>query len=182
MFIVYQGTLAVRGYLAGEIWVRNVLDLSWNTAYDTDPELIENLQKEFNCQGFKDRSDRSLELPIEADEYLPPCSGVLVMSFGKRLRKLGLVILYIRLIQLAGVLLLSVLFKHLAAMDREDLYLDEEEKINSWTTDKKDSHYFSEKCEYASALVPLLSEETDDDDDDDGDDYEDDEEDGSNSL
>ncbi|KAF9185336.1 hypothetical protein BGZ49_004319 [Haplosporangium sp. Z 27] len=158
VFIAFQGLLAIRGYLTGESWVQNVLDLSWDAAYDSNPELIKDLQREFNCQGFNDQDDRSLELPLEDDEHLPPCSEVLEMSFGKRIKKLASVILCIRLIQLAGVFLLSILFKYLAAMDREEQGLDEEQDIKLSGYANKDGYYSNEKREeQAIEKVPLLS-------------------------
>ncbi|KAF9356831.1 hypothetical protein BGX26_004690 [Mortierella sp. AD094] len=165
VFIFIQGLFAIRGFLAGESWVQNVLDISWDAAYDSNPDLIKDLQKEFNCQGFNDQSDRSLELPLEADEHLPPCSGVLEMSFGKRLNKLASVILCIRLAQLAGVLLLSILFKYLAAMDRQEQNMDEEQEVTVTRFSEKHGYYFNEKQdEEANARVPLLSVEEMDED------------------
>ncbi|KAF8981221.1 hypothetical protein BGZ46_003088 [Entomortierella lignicola] len=134
VFIAFQGLLAIRGYLTGESWVQNVLDLSWDAAYDSNPELIKDLQREFNCQGFNDQDDRSLELPLEDDEHLPPCS------------------------ELAGVFLLSILFKYLAAMDREEQGLDEEQDIKLSGYANKDGYYSHEKREeQAIEKVPLLS-------------------------
>ncbi|KAG0239984.1 hypothetical protein BGW41_007379 [Actinomortierella wolfii] len=72
------------------------------------------------------------------------------VRFGKRLHRLGTLILCIRLIQLAGVFLLSILFKHLTVAD------DDDEQHN----DEESSYFESEKeIEDMSARVPLLQAE-----------------------
>ncbi|KAG0023504.1 hypothetical protein BGZ80_009279 [Entomortierella chlamydospora] len=93
LFTFIQGLFTVRRFLVGKGWIQNVLNLSWEAAYDSNLDLIKKPQKEFNCRGFNDQNDRSLELPLEADELLPPCSEILEMRFGKELKKLASVML-----------------------------------------------------------------------------------------
>ncbi|KAG0278366.1 hypothetical protein BGZ95_004191 [Linnemannia exigua] len=173
VFISIQTVLAVQGFLSGADWVRDALDKSWTNAYQTDPDLIRDLQSEFNCRGFYDGEDRSLETSTEAYEgQVPNCSDILQQTFGHRLERLGLTILWIRLIQLAGVLLLSMLFKYLAILDQSDS--DKEEHLEAKQLQQAEDHsksgyYFLTEKQMADsdAHVPLLlcQEEEDDHDD-----------------
>ncbi|KAF8935841.1 hypothetical protein BGZ58_004762 [Dissophora ornata] len=163
VFVMVQGLFAVREFMASEGWAHNTLDLFWGTAYESDSELIKDLQTEFKCQGFNDRTDRALELPLVSDENLPACSAALEASFGKKLQRLGSIILCIRLIQLGGVLLLSILFKFLASMERDEHDLEELEDL-SFSEGKMGYCLTEKQLEEASARVPLLSVEDVDDD------------------
>ncbi|KAF9574803.1 hypothetical protein EC968_005281 [Mortierella alpina] len=132
------------------------LEKSWDKAYDTDKGLIRDLQIEFHCQGFSSHDDRAVQAPRSVEGSLPFCADILQQRFGKRLRRLGSLILCIRLIQLTGVLLLSILFKHLAMMEQV-----EEEQTDSG--DEESGYFKSEKqLEDESARVPLLSGEDED--------------------
>ncbi|KAF9130852.1 hypothetical protein BGW39_002546 [Mortierella sp. 14UC] len=162
VFISIQALFAVKGFLSGADWVRDALDRSWTNAYQTDPDLIRDLQSEFNCKGFHDGEDRSLETSTEGYEgHLPNCSDILEQTFGRRLERLGSTILWIRLMQLAGVLLLSILFKYLAILDQSDL--DKEEQLEEAQQlhlqgDSKAGYYFLTKKQMADsdAHVPLM--------------------------
>ncbi|KAF9902506.1 hypothetical protein EC991_004838 [Linnemannia zychae] len=115
----------------------------------------------FNCRGFNDGEDRSLETSTEGYEgHLPSCSGILEQTFGKRLEHLGATIFWIRFIQLAGVLLLSMLFKYLAIMDQSDLDKEgslEEAQHSHLLGDSKSGYYLTEKqMADSDAHVPLL--------------------------
>ncbi|KAG0000330.1 hypothetical protein BGZ79_006066 [Entomortierella chlamydospora] len=147
LFTFIQGLFTVRRFLVGKGWIQNVLNLSWEAAYDSNLDLIKKPQKEFNCRGFNDQNDRSLELPLEADELLPPCSEILEMRFGKELKKLASVMLCVRLAQLASVLLLSILFKYMVTMNQEEQSLDEEQRVSIAPFSEKHGYYFNEKQE-----------------------------------
>ncbi|KAG0289235.1 hypothetical protein BGZ97_006515 [Linnemannia gamsii] len=99
VFISIQALFAVKGFLSGADWVRDTLDRSWTNAYETDKDLIRDLQSEFNCKGFFNGEDRSLEMSTGYEGQLPNCSDILEKTFGSRLEKLGTTILWIRLIQ-----------------------------------------------------------------------------------
>ncbi|KAF9917687.1 hypothetical protein BX616_000205 [Lobosporangium transversale] len=163
-FSFVQGIIAVKGFLSGMSWVQNTLDLSWENAYENDPDLIKELQKELQCQGFKDSNDRSLEQPLgRMGDQLPPCIGALESNFGKKLQEFGTFILYIRLIQLVGVIMLSIIFKYLAVMgDEEDQ--DEEEALTRQMCEKSGYYWTTKQVEDANAQVPLLSVESMDED------------------
>ncbi|KAF9924213.1 hypothetical protein FBU30_005775 [Linnemannia zychae] len=162
LFISIQVLFAVKGFLSGEDWVRDALDRSWTNAYETDPDLIRDLQYEFNCKGFHDADDRSLETTTDKEEtlyngQLPNCGDILQSNFGSRLERLGTMILCIRLIQLAGVFLLSILFKYLTILDQADYDQDELESQQSSENVHKAGYYLTEKqLADADAYVPLL--------------------------
>lgn len=46
VFISIQALFAVKGFLSGADWVRDALDRSWTNAYETDKDLIRDLQSE----------------------------------------------------------------------------------------------------------------------------------------
>lgn len=46
VFIGIQALFAVKGFLSGADWVRDALDRSWTNAYETDRDLIRDLQSE----------------------------------------------------------------------------------------------------------------------------------------
>ncbi|KAG0306654.1 hypothetical protein BGZ98_001956 [Dissophora globulifera] len=155
-FIAAQVTIAVAGYMSGSSWIQEALERSWDRAYQTDKSLVQELQIEFHCQGFHSQDDRSVPSTLSPTVHLPPCGEILQLRFGKRLQRLGSLILCIRMIQLTGVFLLSILFRHLAAMDRS-----EESEMEH--TDEESPFFKSEKqIEEESARVPLLSEGDDD--------------------
>ncbi|KAI1300109.1 hypothetical protein EDD11_006307 [Mortierella claussenii] len=171
-YIMIQGLFVVKEFMFGTDWIRDALDVSWSTAYHSNPQLIKDLQSEFNCQGFSDNNDRSLEVSagMISDGYgrFPSCSEALQRVFGKRLQKLGSVILWIRLAQLAGVLLLCVLFKYLTAEDESNMKaqdLESQPQQYLSAKDEKKGYYLTElQTEDANARVPLLSVEGMDDD------------------
>ncbi|KAF9196476.1 hypothetical protein BGZ50_000096 [Haplosporangium sp. Z 11] len=149
-FIVIQVRCSIHGFILGSGWVVEALEKSWDNAYETDKDLIRDLQGEFHCQGFYSSNDRAVELPSSTGDSMPACAEILQERFGKRLQRLGSLILYIRLIQLTGVFLLSILFRHLVAMDEEN-----EEEIKSM--DEESSFFKSEKqIEDEIARMPLL--------------------------
>ncbi|KAF9275198.1 hypothetical protein BGZ68_010961 [Mortierella alpina] len=155
-FIAVQVVYAIAGFMSGTSWILEALEKSWDRAYDTDKELIRELQIEFHCQGFSSQDDRAVRIPSNLEGSVPSCAEILQQRFGKRLRRLGSLILCIRLIQLTGVLLLSILFKHLAMMEQT-----EEEQLDSG--DEESGYFKSEKqLEDESARVPLLSGEDED--------------------
>ncbi|KAF9166602.1 hypothetical protein DFQ27_002317 [Actinomortierella ambigua] len=149
-FITIQVIFAVSSFFSGTSWVQDALEKSWDKAYNTDKTLVRDLQNEFNCQGFHTTDDRSTPLPPGSEGSLPPCRDILSVRFGKHLQRLGSLILCIRLIQLAGVFLLSILFKHLTATD------DGAEQIKH-----EDSFFFRDekKIEDEAARIPLLDAE-----------------------
>ncbi|KAI8600730.1 hypothetical protein EDD21DRAFT_430630, partial [Dissophora ornata] len=158
-FIAFQVGNAIVGYMSGSSWVQEALEKSWDMAYRTDKGLIRDLQIELHCVGFHTQEDRAVPTSTSSEIYLPPCAEILQLRFGKRLQHLGSLILCIRLIQLTGVLLLSVLFKHLAAMDQV-------EESESEQMDEESSYFQNEKqIEDKIARMPLLSIEDDDDED-----------------
>ncbi|KAG0058832.1 hypothetical protein BGZ90_004749 [Linnemannia elongata] len=172
VFISIQALFAVKGFLSGAEWVRDALDRSWTNAYETDKDLIRDLQSEFNCKGFFDGEDRSLETSTGYEGHLPNCSDILEKTFGSRLERLGATILWIRLIQLAGVLLLSILFKYLAILDQADADKDEEaleaQQQSQMMLDgsSKSGYYLTEKqMAECDAHVPLLLCQEEDDSD-----------------
>ncbi|KAI7828745.1 hypothetical protein BC939DRAFT_49528 [Gamsiella multidivaricata] len=155
-FIAVQVGNAIIGFMSGSSWIQEALQKSWDKAYHTDRSLIRDLQTEFHCQGFLTREDRAATMSLDPEIYLPPCAQFLYMRFGKRLQRLGSIIFCIRLIQLTGVFLLSILFKHLATMDPTDE--DEQER-----TDGESPFFKSEKqIEDEIARAPLLAGEDDD--------------------
>ncbi|KAF9976727.1 hypothetical protein BGZ73_007952 [Actinomortierella ambigua] len=149
-FITLQVIFAVWSFLSGNGWVQDALEKSWEKAYHADKTLIRDLQNEFNCQGFHAPDDRATPLPPGYEGTLPGCRDILSARFGKRLHRLGSMILCIRLIQLAGVFLLSILFKHLTAADDGD-----EQRID------EESCFFrnDKKMEDEAARIPLLGAE-----------------------
>ncbi|KAF9150308.1 hypothetical protein BG015_007900 [Linnemannia schmuckeri] len=170
VFISIQALFAVKGFLSGADWVRDALDRSWTNAYETDKDLIRDLQSEFNCKGFFDEEDRSLETSTGYGGHLPNCSDILEKTFGSRLERLGTTILWIRLIQLAGVLLLSVLFKYLVILDQLDID-KEEEALEAQQSEMLDSgksgYYFLTEKQMADSdvHVPLLLCQEEDEED-----------------
>ncbi|KAF9208657.1 hypothetical protein BGZ49_008035 [Haplosporangium sp. Z 27] len=151
LFIGVQVGNAVVGFLSGSNWIKEALETSWSRAYKVDKGLIQDLQNEFHCQGFHSQEDRSTSMSLRADVYLPPCAEILHTRFGQRLQRLATIILCIRLIQLTGVFLLCILFKHLATTDQA-----EEAK----ETGVESSYFKNEKqIEDEDAKVPLLDEE-----------------------
>ncbi|KAF8948142.1 hypothetical protein BGZ47_006250 [Haplosporangium gracile] len=158
-FIAVQVGYAVVGFMSGAHWVHEALEKSWDKAYLTDKSLIHDLQIESRCQGFYSRGDRAVAMPPSMEDYLAPCAEILNLRFGKRLQRMGYLILCIRMIQLTGVLLLSVLFKHLAVLDQEDSEDEDNIKI-----DEESPYFQSEKqLEYENSRIPLLAEEEDED-------------------
>ncbi|KAF9096902.1 hypothetical protein BGX23_010213 [Mortierella sp. AD031] len=146
VFISIQALLAVKGALSGADWVKDALDRSWTNAYETDPDLIRDLQ----IEGFHDAEDRSLDTNTGYEGHLRNCSDILEMDFGKRLERLGTTVLWIRLIQLAGVLLLSFLFKYLVILDQSNLdkEREEEEALQAqqlMAADKSGYYFLTEK-------------------------------------
>ncbi|KAK3843209.1 MAG: hypothetical protein J3R72DRAFT_441062 [Linnemannia gamsii] len=159
-FIAVQVGYAVVGFMSGANWVQESLEKSWDKAYQTDRSLIHDLQIESRCQGFYSRGDRAVAMPAGMEDYLAPCADILSLRFGRRLEKMGYLILCIRLIQLTGVFLLSVLFKQLAAIDQED----SENEDSNFKVDEESPYFKSEKrLEYENSCVPLLSGEDDED-------------------
>ncbi|KAG0377345.1 hypothetical protein BGX24_006293 [Mortierella sp. AD032] len=179
-FIAVQVGYAVVGFMSGANWVEESLEKSWDRAYQTDRSLIHDLQIESRCQGFYSRGDRAVAMPAGMEDYLAPCADILSLRFGRRLEKMGYLILCIRLIQaslfrvacagyflrrvmsegLTGVFLLSVLFKQLAAIDQED----SENEDSNFKVDEESPYFKSEKrLEYENSCVPLLSGEDDED-------------------
>ncbi|KAG0250885.1 hypothetical protein BG011_008000 [Mortierella polycephala] len=151
-FIIVQVSCAIHSFILGPSWVVEALEKSWGNAYETDRDLIRDLQSEFHCQGFYSSNDRAVELPSSTGDNMPACAEILQERFGKRLQRLGSLILYIRLIQLTGVFLLSILFRHLAAMDEGN-----KEEIER--TDEESPFFMSEKqIEDETARMPLLME------------------------
>ncbi|KAF9585704.1 hypothetical protein BGW38_001151 [Lunasporangiospora selenospora] len=177
-FIIIQVGSAISGFMSGSSWIYDALEQSWDRAYQKDKSLIHDLQLEFSCRGFHSAEDRAVHISEDMDMPLPACGQVLLLRFGKRLQRLGLLIFCIRLIQLTGVFLLSILFKHLASTVQS-----EEGEENE--ADEESPYFPSEKLlEEESARIPLLSmedydlphysvhdepvgDENDDDDDDD---------------
>ncbi|KAH7047037.1 hypothetical protein BKA57DRAFT_464881 [Linnemannia elongata] len=158
-FIAIQVGYAVVGFMSGTNWVHEALEKSWDKAYLTDKSLIHDLQIESRCQGFYSRGDRAVAMPPSMENYLAPCAEVLNLRFGKRLQRMGYLILCIRMIQLTGVFLLSVLFKHLAVLDQENTEDEDNIKI-----DEESPYFKSEKqLEYESSCVPLLADEEEED-------------------
>ncbi|KAG9068608.1 hypothetical protein KI688_010884 [Linnemannia hyalina] len=177
VFISIQALFAVKGFLSGADWVRDALDRSWTNAYETDKDLIRDLQSEFNCKGFFDGEDRSLETNMGYEGHLPNCSDILEMTFGSRLERLGTTILWIRLIQLAGVMLLSILFRYLTILDQSDADKDEEaleaqQQSKMLDGSSQSGYYFLTEKQMADcdAHVPLLLRQEGDEDDIDCDD------------
>ncbi|KAF9437652.1 hypothetical protein BGZ76_011766 [Entomortierella beljakovae] len=158
VFIAVQLGSAVFGFINGTSWVQDALEKSWSKAYETDKGLIQDLQDEFVCKGFKSDDDMSTPTSRNSDIYLPPCAEILQTRFGQRLQRLGSIVLCIRMIQLTGVLLLSILFRHLASVDQSDDDIDEDR------SDEESLYFKSEKqIEDEDARVPLLLEEDDED-------------------
>ncbi|KAG0255656.1 hypothetical protein BG011_004987 [Mortierella polycephala] len=161
IFIGVQVFITIKGFLSGPSWVRNSLRLSWDNAYDTDPELIRSLQIEFKCQGFLDSNDKSLSIPLGAESRLPPCSEVLELNFGKSLEKL------------VGVFTLTILFKYLAVLDREEKHKEEFEILAR--VGEKMGYLMSDRQQEAAYVrVPLLlsmeeEEEEEEEEEDQGD-------------
>ncbi|KAG0055959.1 hypothetical protein BGZ83_006884 [Gryganskiella cystojenkinii] len=119
--------MVLQQFLMSTQWIDEALDRSWDRAFDSDRSLIQELQYEFHCLGFKDAQDRAM--PYSSEGVMPqPCAQVMRTMFGKRLQHLGLILLSIRLLQLAGVLLLTVLIKYLAALDQEQREKQEQEE------------------------------------------------------
>ncbi|KAF9911951.1 hypothetical protein EC991_001398 [Linnemannia zychae] len=177
-FITLQVGYAIVGFMSGSNWVYEALEKSWDKAYQTDKALIHDLQIESRCQGFYSRGDRAVSMPVGMEDYLGPCAEILNLRFGRRLQKMGYL--------LTGVFLLSVLFKHLAALEHED----EEDEDSGIKVDEESPYFKSEKqLEYESSRVPLLSGEDDEGlphysvhDYDDSEDSEDDDEDDEEQL
>lgn len=160
-FIAVQVGYAISGFMSGASWVHEALEKSWATAYRTDKSIIHDLQVESNCQGFYSRGDRAVAMPPSMEDYLPPCSEILDQRFGKRLQRMGHLILCIRLIQLTGVFLLSILFKYLAVIEQEDS--EDSDEGNGIKVDEESPYFKSEKLlEDESSRVPLLSGEDED--------------------
>ncbi|KAF9968246.1 hypothetical protein BGZ70_005636 [Mortierella alpina] len=139
----------------GAAWADKLLDRSWNTALVNDPELIHDLQAE----GFDDRSAGSPEA-CPGSEDLPSCGEILKLNFGSRLEKLGTMLLLLRLLQLSGVLLLAILFKYLALIDREES--EQEDKNTLVTITEKSGYDLAEKQsedKHVHVWVPLLLED-----------------------
>ncbi|KAF9137347.1 hypothetical protein BGX30_010318 [Mortierella sp. GBA39] len=158
-FIAIQVGYAVVGFMSGANWVHEALEKSWDKAYMSDKSLIHDLQIESRCQGFYSRGDRAVAMPPSMENNLVPCAEILNLRFGKQLQRMGYLILCIRMIQLTGVFLLSVLFKHLAVLDQEDTEDEDNIKI-----DEESPYFKSEKqLEYENSCVPLLADEEDED-------------------
>ncbi|KAF9386039.1 hypothetical protein CPB97_004179 [Podila verticillata] len=154
-FIGYQVVYTIVGFNSGAKWTIEALERSWDKAYNSDQELIREMQSEFGCQGFRAQDDRAGK--IASDGMYPACADILQAKFGKKLEKIGYLILCIRMIQLTGVFLLSILFKHLASVDTAD---EEEERGD------EESYFISEKqMEEEGSKVPLLADKDDDDED-----------------
>ncbi|KAF9431180.1 hypothetical protein BGZ94_007631 [Podila epigama] len=148
-FIAFQAANTLMGFSTGAKWTIDALERSWDKAYNSDQGLIRDMQKEFRCQGFHTPYDRAVRTVEGLNEYLPACADILQSKFGKKLERIGYLILCIRMIQLTGVFLLSILFKHLASMDPvgEGEHGDDEEY----------SYFLNEKqLEDEESRVPLL--------------------------
>ncbi|KAI1319296.1 hypothetical protein EDD11_004433 [Mortierella claussenii] len=156
-FTAVQVGHAVIGFISGPSWIQEALENSWDKAYESDKRLIRELQNELHCQGFQTQDDRGIEMPLGPQTYLPPCAEILQARFGRRLQRLGSMILCIRLIQMTGVFLLSILFQYLAESEKAD-------KSDQDQDQDQDSAYFrSEKqIEDEYARIPLLAGEDDD--------------------
>ncbi|KAG0341823.1 hypothetical protein BG000_007878 [Podila horticola] len=154
-FIGYQLVYTIVGFNSGAKWTIEALEKSWDKAYNSDQDLIHEMQSEFGCQGFRAQDDRAGA--IASGGMYPACADILQAKFGKKLEKIGYLILCIRMIQLTGVFLLSILFKHLASMDVSD-----EEEMKS---DEEYSYFISEKqLEEEGSKIPLLADKDDDED------------------
>ncbi|KAG0243324.1 hypothetical protein BGX31_010917 [Mortierella sp. GBA43] len=154
-FIAVQVGNAIAGLLSGSDWIEEALDKSWDIAYQTDQGIIQELQAGFHCMGFRTLDDRVVPMPYNTEMDQPPCEGILRARFGRRLQRLGSLVIYIRLIQLVGVLMLSILFRYLTTMEP----LDEDEATSR---DEELPYFKSEKeMEEESARVPLLGGDDD---------------------
>lgn len=49
--------------------------------------------------GFRTLDDRVVPMPYNTEMDQPPCEGILRARFGRRLQRLGSLVIYIRLIQ-----------------------------------------------------------------------------------
>lgn len=79
-------------------YVENNLRQSWIRAFDTDPRIILDIQREFRCQGF----DEPAELMVEMPEFygaLMACKYALIARFGPKMYSIGVMTMIIRLIQ-----------------------------------------------------------------------------------
>ncbi|KAG0030724.1 hypothetical protein BGZ81_002264 [Podila clonocystis] len=162
-FIGVQVGNAVAGFISGTSWIEASLERSWGDAYQKDPNLIYDLQTEFNCRGFKTLDDRAVDTP-GSDVYLPPCGPVLEAMYGSQLDRMGSMIVCIRLIQLGSVLLLSILFKYLAVLDNESSSIESGSVPTESLLSKDRLPFFvSEKqLEDQDAKIPLLFQESED--------------------
>ncbi|GAB5591704.1 hypothetical protein Unana1_06604 [Umbelopsis nana] len=80
-------------------YVENNLRQSWIRAFDTDPRIILDIQREFRCQGF----DEPAELMVEMPEFygaLMACKYALIARFGPKMYSIGVMTMIIRLIQI----------------------------------------------------------------------------------
>ncbi|KAG0035508.1 hypothetical protein BGZ81_006885 [Podila clonocystis] len=140
-FIGYQLVYTIVGFKSGAKWTIEALEKSWDKAYNSDQGLIYEMQSEFGCQGFRAQDDRAGAIVSEG--MYPACAEILQAKFGKKLEKIGYLILCIRMIQ------------HLASMDVSD-----EEGHEEY------SCFISEKrLEEEGSKVPLLADKDDDDED-----------------
>ncbi|KAG0332662.1 hypothetical protein BG004_001154 [Podila humilis] len=168
-FNAFQVVHTIVGFTSGSKWTINALERSWEKAYNRDQSLIHDMQREFGCLGFYTHDDRSGGMEMGSGSIIPVCSEVLQARFGRKLERIGYLILCIRLIQLTGLFLLSILFKHLASMDsieEQETEVEEEAESENEKGTREKSYFLSEKqLEEGGCRIPLLANSEDDDDD-----------------
>ncbi|KAM3589165.1 hypothetical protein VKS41_000043 [Umbelopsis sp. WA50703] len=107
-------------------YILNNLRQSWVRAYESNKNVILDIQREFRCQGFANPEDVMVQMP-ELYGALTGCQLPLIQRFGSKMYSIGVMTMIIRLIQFVGIFLLSFVLHQLRVADDEaDMEEDEE--------------------------------------------------------
>ncbi|KAG2186445.1 hypothetical protein INT43_002883 [Umbelopsis isabellina] len=107
-------------------YILHNLRQSWIRAYESNKNVILDIQREFRCQGFAHPEDIMVQMP-EFYGALTGCQLPLVQTFGSKMYSIGVMTMIIRLIQFVGIFLLSFVLHQIRIADNEaDMPEDEE--------------------------------------------------------
>ncbi|KAI9362265.1 hypothetical protein BD770DRAFT_382280 [Pilaira anomala] len=116
VFITIQLVYYTWLLLDRDTYIQEQLDLSWDTTYQNDQEMLNNIQDHWQCQGFKYLSDR----PAFVDEtMMRSCYPVLAKQFGPTIFVWGIGLWLIKLIQAIGLLASYILYIHTNTLETE---------------------------------------------------------------
>jgi hypothetical protein len=80
-------------------YIKEQLDLSWQSAYSENQTILRNIQDQWQCQGFENIHDRPVLYVGDDNVVITGCYAVLAKTFGSTIFIWGIGLWVVKLIQ-----------------------------------------------------------------------------------